>query len=89
MNEQAQQVDLEGELAVSNTIETPESDVQVDVIDDRPLEDQKPPRASASPDDDVDEEIAGISDRTKKRINKLKYDNHETRRAKEQAERML
>jgi len=78
MNEQIQ----EEELPVVNTIEAPTSDVEIEVVDDRPLEDQKPARAS---NDDVDAEIANISGRTKKRIDKLKYDYHEERREKEQA----
>ena len=74
------------ELPDSNTIEVPEpeKELQIDIVDDRPEEDQKPKRASS---DNVDEEIEGIGDRTKKRIDKLKYDYHEERRSKEQAAR--
>ena len=81
MNEQTQEIQEE-ELAAVNTIEPPTSDVEIEVVDDRPTEDQKPARAS---NDDVDAEIANISGRTKKRIDKLKYDYHEERREKEQA----
>ena len=63
----------------------PDKDLEIDVIDDRPEEDQKPRRVAI--DSDVDEEIEGIGDRTKKRIDKLKYDYHEERREKEQANR--
>ena len=62
-----------------------DKDLQIDVIDDRPEEDQKPRRVAI--DGDVDEEIEGIGNRTKKRIDKLKYDYHEERREKEQAKR--
>jgi len=62
----------------------PDKDLEIDVIDDRPEEDQKPRRVTV---DNVDEEIEGIGDRTKKRIDKLKYDYHEERREKEQANR--
>ena len=74
------------ELPDSNTIEVPEpeKELKIDIIDDRPEEDQKPKRASS---DDVDEEIEGIGNKTKKRIDKLKYDYHEERRSKEQAAR--
>ena len=86
MNELAEKVDDFEDLAKSNTIEVPnpEKELQIDIVDDRPEEDQKPSRASS---DDVDEEIEGIGDRTKKRIDKLKYDYHEERRSKEQANR--
>ena len=74
------------ELPDSNTIEAPEpeKELKIDIVDDRPEEDQKPKRAAS---DNVDEEIEGIGDRTKKRIDKLKYDYHEERRSKEQATR--
>jgi hypothetical protein len=62
----------------------PDKDLEIDVIDDRPEEDQKPRRVAI---DNVDEEIEGIGDRTKKRIDKLKYNYHEERREKEQANR--
>ena len=62
-----------------------DKDLEIDVIDDRPEEDQKPRRVAVN--GDVDEEIEGIGDRTKKRIDKLKYDYHEERREKEQAHR--
>lgn len=58
-------------------------------------EDRKPDEEEESDDDfsddDQDEhndELAGYSDRVKKRINKLRYDYHEERRSKEAAERM-
>ena len=63
----------------------PDKDLEIDIVDDRPEEDQKPRRVAV--DSDVDEEIEGIGDRTKKRIDKLKYDYHEERREKEQANR--
>ena len=86
MTEEAQTIEIEQELPVANAIEVPIPDVEIDVIDDRPIEDQKPSKAKS--DADVDEEIAGISDRTKKRIDKLKYDYHEERRAKEAASKV-
>tara|TARA_R110000764_G_scaffold52568_1_gene114444 strand:- start:4390 stop:5367 length:978 start_codon:yes stop_codon:yes gene_type:complete len=85
MTEEAQTIQQE-EFTGGNSIEVPIPDVEVDVIDDRPQEDQKPPKAVS--DNDVDQEIEGINDRTKKRINKLKYDYHEERRAKDAANRV-
>ena len=85
MIEEAQTIEQE-ELAPVNSIEVPIPDVEIDIVDDRPQEDQKPPKAVS--DNDVDEEIEGINDRTKKRINKLKYDYHEERRAKDAANRV-
>tara|TARA_R100000458_G_scaffold59866_1_gene72312 strand:+ start:3851 stop:4828 length:978 start_codon:yes stop_codon:yes gene_type:complete len=87
MIEEAQAIETEEELPVVNTIEVPIPDVEVDVIDDRPLEDQKPPRQGKA-EDDVDEEIEGIGERTKKRIDKLKYDYHEEKRRADAAQRV-
>ena len=63
------------------------SDLQVEIIDDRPPEDRKPPKSKTAS-DDVQEEIEGINDNVQKRIDKLKYEFHEERRAKEAAERV-
>ena len=85
MIEEAQAIEQE-ELPSVNSVEVPIPDVEIDIVDDRPQEDQKPPKTVS--DNDVDEEIEGINDRTKKRINKLKYDYHEERRAKDAANRV-
>ena len=53
MNEQTQEIQEE-ELPAVNTIEPPTSDVEIEVVDDRPPEDQKPARVS---NDDVDAEL--------------------------------
>lgn len=63
------------------------SDVEFEVVDEREPEDRKPPRSQNAKDDD-EEELSGYSDKVKKRINKLKYDFHEERRAREDAERL-
>ncbi len=58
-----------------------ESNIEVEVVDDRPLEDRKPPKKE-------DSEVNDLSENANKRIKKLKYDYHEERREKEKAERL-
>ena len=70
--------------------EIPEG-LEVEVVNDTPIEDQRPDRAEdSSPDVDdetVDKEIADYSKRAGDRIAKIKYEYHEERRAKEAAAR--
>tara|TARA_R100000655_G_scaffold106663_2_gene156195 strand:+ start:4846 stop:5826 length:981 start_codon:yes stop_codon:yes gene_type:complete len=87
MTEEAQTITSDEELASVNTVEVPIPDVEIDIIDDRPLEDQKPPR-QVNADDNVDDEIEGIGERTKKRIDKLKYDYHEEKRRADAAQKV-
>ena len=64
--------------------------LSVEIIDDTPEEDRRPPKVeSEEPADDetVDAEITDYSKRAGERINKLKYEYHEERRAKEAAQR--
>ena len=64
-------------------------EVEVEVIDDRPIADRKPKRKeSKKDDDDLESEIDGIDEQVKKRINRLKYEYHEERRAKEAASKV-
>ena len=63
-----------------------DSDLEIDVIDDRPEDDRVEPRSADS--DPSDAEIEEVGGRAQKRINKLKYEFHEERRSKESAERM-
>tara|TARA_R110000737_G_scaffold312513_1_gene321869 strand:+ start:1169 stop:2176 length:1008 start_codon:yes stop_codon:yes gene_type:complete len=80
-------------LGVRTTIVPPEPDsegleavaeeVQVQVVDDRPEEDQ---RFSSS--DEEDPELQQYGKKVEKRIKKLKYDFHSERRAKESAEKL-
>ena len=69
-----------------------QSDFELEVIDERPEEDRRPPKAEAADTsvdvDDDDEELAGYSEKVQKRINKLRYEQHEERRKREAAERM-
>ena len=64
-------------------------DVEVQVVDDRPVEDQVGPRDEARLPADADaEEIENVGGRAGKRIQQLKYEFHEERRNKEAAVRM-
>ena len=57
-----------------------ELDLEVNVVDDTPPEDQRPPRADGTEeDDDLDEGQFG--QRIRKRIVKLRYEWNEERRA--------
>ena len=77
-------------FGVKTEINTSKSDLEVEVIDDTPEEDRRPKKAeSAEPvdDDTLDQEISDYSKRAGERINKIKYEFHEERRAKEAIER--
>tara|TARA_R100000951_G_scaffold43256_1_gene36384 strand:- start:20 stop:1051 length:1032 start_codon:yes stop_codon:yes gene_type:complete len=67
-------------------------DIDVEVVDDRPPEDRRAPakeaRSETKPEAIDDEELEGYSDKVKKRINKLRYQQHEERRQREEAERL-
>ena len=58
-------------------------EIDVDVVDDRPEEDQAYPNR-----DDGDSELGSYSEKVQKRINKLRKDYHEERRAKEESDRL-
>ena len=84
-------------LGVRTTIETPETktsastdEIDIEVVDDRPEEDQRGVSTSKGDDDGVasDEEIAQLGQRAQKRIKKLKWEYHEERRAKESSDRL-
>ena len=85
-------------LGVRTTIEPPEKvpetekseDLHIEVVDDRPVEDQRGPTNENAEDDGIanDEEIKEVGQRVQKRIKKLKWEFHEERRAKEAAERL-
>ena len=85
-------------LGVRTTIEPPanvdtdadDDEVAIEVVDDRPEEDQR--ASSEAPGDDdgsaSDEEVAQLGNRAQKRIKKLKWEYHEERRAKEASDRL-
>ncbi len=59
-------------------------DIEVSVIDDTPEEDRnRPPRGEVS--ENVDEDIPGLSERVKSRMDTLRYEFHNERRDKETA----
>jgi len=87
--QQSEEVKFFGkQTEIDNTI--PEG-LEVEVIDDTPIEDQRSAKAEdTSPDVDdetVDKEITDYSKRAGDRIAKIKYEYHEERRAKEAATR--
>jgi hypothetical protein len=63
--------------------------MDIEVVDDREPEDRRPiAKAKDSKDDDGDDELQGYGEKVKKRINKLRYEQHQERRLREDAERM-
>ena len=85
-------------LGVRTTIDPPSDtstsaqadEIDVEVVDDRPEDDQRPAGEATSSDDDMatDEEISNYGSRAQKRIKKLKWEYHEERRAKEASDRL-
>ena len=85
-------------LGVRTTIQMPSDtsasaqtdEIDIEVVDDRPENDQRPAGEAASSDDDMatDEEISNYGGRAQKRIKKLKWEFHEERRAKEASDRL-
>ena len=69
-----------------------EDDLKVEVVDDTPEVDRRPAKQETEvpvDDDSIDAEITEYSKRAGDRINKIKYEYHEERRAKEAAERQI
>ena len=66
--------------------------VEIEVIDDTPESDRRPKKAqdveSKVDNDVVDKEISDYSQRAADRINQIKYEYHEERRAKESSDRL-
>ena len=71
-------------------VEIDDDKFEIEIEDDTPAEDRGKPRRAegAEPDVPGDDELEGYSESVKKRISKLKYEFHEERRAKEEAERI-
>ena len=65
-----------------------DSDFEIELVDDRPEEDRRPPKNETVSEDISEEELSSYSEKVQKRINKLRYDQHEERRRREEAEKM-
>ena len=66
--------------------EPSESKYDFEVVDDRPKEDRRPPRRD-EPSELTDGELDEYDGNVKKRLKGLRYDFHEERRRKEEAQR--
>ncbi len=77
-------------FGVKTTIGGEKTDVDVEVVDDRPPEDRRPPAKEAKEEtvESEDEELEGYGEKVKKRIAKMRYQQHEERRQREAAEKM-
>ena len=79
-------------FGVKNTITGPEDEIEVEVVDDRPLADQvpneEPDENAALADAETDKEIESYGLKAFKRMKKLKWQYHNERRAKEKSERL-
>ena len=87
-------------FGVKNTITEPEDapapvesdEIEVEVVDDRPLADQvddsRPDADAVSADAETDKEIESYGLKAFKRMKKLKWQYHNERRAKETSERL-
>lgn len=78
----AQDTDIEVDLDDND-------ELQIEVQDDTPEKDRGKPKAPDKTEDGADDDdLEGYSDSVKKRISKLKFDQHSERRAKEEAVRL-
>lgn len=78
--------DLFPESAVIDLDNKDPNAFEIDVVDDTPDEDRGRPNAKRYTADD-DEDLSGYADKTRKRIERLKFETHSERRQREQAER--
>lgn len=79
------------ELPEENEVEIVESDeLEIDIVDDTPVEDRDRPKkkAETQPEASDDDEISSYGENVQKRIKQIKYEYHEERRAKEEAQRI-
>ena len=68
-------------------VETEESDIDLEIVDDTPEEDRGRKPLDRNVDDPSDDEIAEYSDKVQKRMKELTHARHDERRAKESAMR--
>lgn len=74
-----------------NEIETPDDDsLEVEIVDDTPEQDRGRPRRADDKEPEIpeDDELANYSENVQSRIKKLRFEYHEERRRKEEAERI-
>ena len=74
--------------AVQENSDSEISEVEYEIVDDRPPEDRRPPRSRSASSEEEDDELSGYSEKVKKRINKLRYEQNEERRQREASEKM-
>jgi len=78
-------------LGIKHTVDTTKpEELSVEVVDDRPEEDQRSPAVRTSDDEGSanEEELEQLGSRAQKRIKKLKWEFHEERRAKESSTKL-
>ena len=74
-----------------NEVEAVDSgELEIDIIDDVPEEDRdrSKQKAQKEPDTSDDDEISNYGENVQKRIKQIRYEYHEERRAKEEAQRI-
>jgi hypothetical protein len=68
-------------------VETEEGDIELEIVDDTPVEDRGRKPLDREVNDPTDEEVAEYSDKVQKRMKELTHARHDERRAKEAATR--
>jgi len=66
------------------------SELEIDIVDDTPPEDRDRPKRKAEkePEPEAEDEVSSYGENVQKRIKQIKYEYHEERRAKEEAQRI-
>src|SRR6056300_1595848 len=84
------ELDQEVENTEVEVEESDNSDFEVEIVDDTPEGDRGRPRRADDKEPEVpdDDEIANYSENVQSRIKKLRFEYHEERRRKEEAERV-